>query len=67
MVFLSFGWGVTNETWFPDKTKTGADYPLSDGLAPLERHKNKITVIQGLGIETDAFGDSTGTVGELTA
>jgi hypothetical protein len=48
MVFLSFGWGVTNETWFPDKTKTGADYPLSEGLAPLERHKSRITVIQGL-------------------
>jgi hypothetical protein len=48
MAFLSFGWGVTNETWFPDKTKTGADYPLSEGLAPLERHKSRITVIQGL-------------------
>jgi hypothetical protein len=48
MVFLSFGWGVTSETWFPDKTKTGGDWPLSDGLAPLERHKSRITVIQGL-------------------
>jgi hypothetical protein len=48
MVFLSFGWGVTNETWFPDKTKTGSDWPLSEGLAPLERHKGRITVIQGL-------------------
>jgi hypothetical protein len=48
MVFLSFGWGVTNETWFPDRTKTGSDWPLSEGLAPLERHKNRITVIQGL-------------------
>ena len=48
MAFLSFGWGVTNETWFPDKTKTGADWPLSEGLAPLERHKSRFTVIQGL-------------------
>ena len=48
LVFLSFGWGVTNETWFPDKTKTGTNYPLSEGLAPLERHKSRITVIQGL-------------------
>jgi len=48
MVFLSFGWGVTNETWFPDKTKPGVDWPLSEGLAPLERHKHRITVIQGL-------------------
>ncbi|MGB8852831.1 MAG: DUF1552 domain-containing protein [Pirellulales bacterium] len=48
MVFLSFGFGVTNETWFPDKKKTGADWPLSEGLTPLARHKNRLTVIQGL-------------------
>jgi len=48
MVFLSFGWGVTNETWFPDTAKTGRDYPLSEGLSPLERHRSRITVIQGL-------------------
>ena len=34
MVFLSFGWGVTNETWFPDRAKTGIDYDLPEGLAP---------------------------------
>jgi hypothetical protein len=48
MVFLSFGWGVTNETWFPDRAQTGTDYPLSEGLAPLERHRDWITVVQGL-------------------
>jgi len=48
LVFLSIGWGVTSETWFPDKTKTGTDYPLPEGLAPLERHKSRLTVIQGL-------------------
>ena len=48
MVFLSFGWGVTNETWFPDKATTGSDYPLSEGLSPLERHRSRVTVIQGL-------------------
>ena len=47
MVFLGFGWGVTNETWFPDKTKTGADYELPPGLAPLARHKEHVTVVQG--------------------
>ena len=47
MVFLGFGWGVTNETWFPDKTKTGAEYELSPGLAPLARHKSDFTVVQG--------------------
>jgi hypothetical protein len=61
MVFLAFGWGVTNETWFPDRTKTGTDYPLSNGLAPLERHQNKITVIQGLSnkFAADAHWGST--------
>lgn len=28
MVFLGFGFGVTNETWFPDIKQTGADYTL---------------------------------------
>lgn len=48
MVFLGFGWGVTNETWFPDVKQTGADYTLPLGLQPLVRHKPDFTVIQGL-------------------
>ena len=48
MIFLSFGWGVTKESWFPDVAKTGSDYELSKGLAPLERHKKDLSVIQGL-------------------
>jgi hypothetical protein len=47
-VFLNFGWGVTNETWFPNAAQTGADYTLPDGLAPLARHKADFTVVQGL-------------------
>jgi len=47
MVFLGFGWGVTNETWFPDKAKVGADWELPEGLQPLARHKKDITVVQG--------------------
>ena len=47
MVFLGFGWGVTNETWFPDTKKTGAAWELSDGLKPLARHQKDITVVQG--------------------
>lgn len=48
MVFLGFGWGVTNETWFPDVKQKGKDYQLPPGLLPLARHKNDFTVIQGL-------------------
>lgn len=47
MVFLGFGFGVTQETWFPDIAQTGADYGLSEGLAPLARHKADFTVVQG--------------------
>ncbi|MDH4451551.1 MAG: DUF1552 domain-containing protein [Verrucomicrobiota bacterium] len=47
MVFLGFGWGVTNETWFPDVKKTGEAWELSAGLKPLARHQKDITVVQG--------------------
>ena len=48
MIFLGFGFGVTQETWFPDMNRTGADYALSEGLAPLARHQKNLTVIQNL-------------------
>jgi hypothetical protein len=47
LIFLGFGWGVTNETWFPDAKKTGTDWELSEGLKPLARHQKEITVVQG--------------------
>ena len=47
-MFLNFGWGVTNETWFPDLKQTGTDYMLPPGLVPLARHKADFTVVQGL-------------------
>ena len=47
LVFLGFGWGVTNETWFPDVKQTGVQWELSLGLKPLARHQKDITVIQG--------------------
>jgi len=61
MVFLGFGWGVTNETWFPDRKTTGRGYPLPEGLAPLARHKDRFTVIQGLSnrFTTEAHWGST--------
>ena len=46
-VFLSIGFGVTKETWFPDASQTGADYQLPEGLAPLKRHQGDLTVVQG--------------------
>jgi len=48
LVFLGFGWGVTEETWYPDINKPGADYELPEGLKPLARHQSDFSVIQGL-------------------
>jgi hypothetical protein len=48
MIFLGLGFGVTQETWFPDANQAGTEYTLPDGLAPLARHQKNITVIQGL-------------------
>ena len=47
MVFLGFGFGVTQETWYPDAAQTGKEYDLPQGLAPLARHKSDFTVVQG--------------------
>ena len=46
-VFMSIGFGVTKETWYPDINQTGANYELSEGLSPLARHKSDMTVVQG--------------------
>ena len=48
LVFLGFGWGITNESWYPDIKQPGADYLLPAGLKPLERHKADFSVVQGL-------------------
>ena len=46
-VFLGCGFGMTKETWYPGLEDTGADYQLTEGLAPLARHKSDFTVVQG--------------------
>ncbi|MDF1740781.1 MAG: DUF1552 domain-containing protein [Verrucomicrobiales bacterium] len=48
IIFLGFGWGVTDETWYPDIKTPGPDYELPSGLKPLERHKKDFSVVQGL-------------------
>ena len=46
-VFMGIGFGVTKQTWYPDKEITGANYELTEGLSPLARHKKDFTVVQG--------------------
>ena len=48
VIFLGIGYGVTQESWYPDVNHTGSDFKLSAGLKPLEKYKNDITVIQNL-------------------
>ena len=54
MVFLGIGYGVTQETWFPDIKQRGSNYDLPAGLEPMARHKNDFTIVQGL---TNKFTD----------
>jgi hypothetical protein len=48
LVFLGFGWGITQESWYPDIKQPGADYILPEGLKPLARHKADFSIVQGL-------------------
>jgi hypothetical protein len=48
LVFLGIGYGVTQETWYPDVKEGGQNYTLPAGLAPLARHKADFTIVQGL-------------------
>jgi len=47
-VFLGMGFGVTKESWYPDQKDVGADYTLPEGLAPLARHRDDMTIVQNL-------------------
>jgi hypothetical protein len=60
MVCLGIGFGVTEETWFPNKNDTGPGYSLPQGLAPLARHKDGFTIVQNCSHEfaSDPHGGS---------
>jgi hypothetical protein len=48
LIFLGFGWGITESTWYPEIKQPGPDYQLPVGLQPLARHKADFSVVQGL-------------------
>lgn len=48
LLFLGFGWGVTEESWYPAASQKGPDYTLPPGLTPLARHRADFTIVQGL-------------------
>ncbi len=47
-VFLGMGFGVTQDTWYPSQDEVGAGYTMPQGLAPLEKHRENLTIIQNL-------------------
>ncbi len=58
LVFLNFGWGVTEEGWYPAIDQPGPDYKLPAGLEPLKRHRQDFSIIQGLWHKYCLFNDA---------
>lgn len=48
LVFLGFGWGVTEDEWYPNRDEPGAGYTLPPLLEPLAKHKADFSIVQGL-------------------
>jgi len=48
MVFLGGGFGFTQETFYPTKSGKFSKIGLTEGLKPLENHKDDITMIGNL-------------------
>ena len=48
LVFLGFGWGVTEDEWYPKIGEPGAGYTLPAMLEPLAKHKADFSIVQGL-------------------
>jgi len=65
MIFLGFGWGVTQRSWYPSFDDKGPNYTLPPGLAPLARHKSDFTLVQGL-VNKQVSGGHSGSTFWLT-
>ena len=48
LVFLGFGWGVTEDEWYPKLDQPGSAYTLPPLLEPLAKHKADFSIVQGL-------------------
>ncbi len=49
LVYMSMGFGVSNG-WFPTGSKTSSNWKLPNLFAPLQNHKDDISVIQNLSL-----------------
>jgi hypothetical protein len=56
LVFLGFGWGVTEDEWYPKIGEPGAGYRLPAMLEPLAGNKADFSIVQGLWNRSTANG-----------
>ncbi len=48
MIFLGGGFGFTKDTFYPEKAGRFSEIGLTEGLAPLKRHQDDITMVTNL-------------------
>lgn len=48
MIFLGGGFGFTKDTFYPKKAGRFEEIGMTEGLAPLARHKNDLTMVNNL-------------------
>ncbi len=48
LVFLGFGWGVTEDEWYPSIDEPGPGYSLPPLWQPLAKHRADFSIVQGL-------------------
>ena len=65
MIFLGCGFGFTKETFFPTKPGRFSEIGLTEGLAPLRRHQDDITMVSNL-TNLGATGVHSGSTSYLT-
>jgi len=65
MIFLGGGFGFTKETFFPAEAGRFSEIGLTEGLSPLERHRDDITMVSNL-TNPDATNPHGGSVSYLT-
>lgn len=48
LVFMGGGFGLTEESFYPDKEGRFSDIGMTTGLKPMERHKDELLMVHGL-------------------
>jgi len=65
MIFLGGGFGFTKKTFYPSKAGKFSEIGMTEGLAPLTRHQNDITMVTNL-TNVGATNPHGGSVSYLT-